>query len=60
MVAAMKAYPGARGRAEGFFRHLLNRGVMIGAPGLFVLSTALTDDDIDQACEISLEALRAL
>jgi glutamate-1-semialdehyde 2,1-aminomutase len=60
MVAAMQANPQARQRAEGFFRHLLNRGVMIGAPGLFVLSTALTEDDIDKVCEVSLEALRAL
>lgn len=60
VVAAMKTHPEARARAEGFFRHLLNRGVIIGAPGLFVLSTANSEDQIDQACELSLEALRAI
>ncbi len=60
MVAAMAAHPEARGRAETFFRYLLNHGVMIGAPGLFVLSTALTEADIDRVCEVSLEALRRL
>jgi len=60
VVAAMLANPEARPRAERFFRHLLNNGVMIGAPGLFVLSTALTEADIDRVCEVSLDALRAL
>jgi glutamate-1-semialdehyde 2,1-aminomutase len=60
VVAAMRAKPDARVRAEAFFRHLLNHGIMIGAPGLFVLSTALTEADIDRACEVSLAALRSL
>ncbi len=60
VVEAMKAHPEARTRAEAFFRHLLNHGLLIGAPGLFVLSTALTEADIDRACEVSLAALRSL
>jgi glutamate-1-semialdehyde 2,1-aminomutase len=51
---------GAQARAESFFRHLLNRGVLIGAPGLFTLSTAVTESDIDATIEKSLEALRLL
>ncbi len=60
VVAAMEAHPQARKRAEAFFRHLLNHGVIIGASGLFVLSTALTEADIDQVCDVSLGALRAI
>jgi glutamate-1-semialdehyde 2,1-aminomutase len=58
--AAMRAHPDARGRAERFFHHLLANGVMIGAPGLFVLSTALTEADIDKVCEVALTGLRQL
>jgi glutamate-1-semialdehyde 2,1-aminomutase len=60
MVEAMKANPEARKRAEAFFRGLLNHGVMIGAPGLFVLSTALTEADIDRVIQVSLDALRLI
>jgi glutamate-1-semialdehyde 2,1-aminomutase len=60
VIQAMEAHPEAAKRAEAFFRHLLNHGVMIGAPGHFVLSTALTEADIDQVCEVSLDALRAI
>lgn len=60
ILAAHAANPEARARADRFFRALLERGVMIGAPGLFVLSTALTDEDIDQVLEAALAALRTL
>ncbi len=60
VIEAMKAHPEARQRAEAFFRHLLNHGVMIGAPGLFVLSTALTEADIDRVNDVALEALRRI
>ena len=60
VVEAMQAHPEARQRAEAFFRDLLNHGVMIGAPGLFVLSTALTEADIDRVCDVSLAALRRI
>jgi glutamate-1-semialdehyde 2,1-aminomutase len=58
--AAMRANPAARLRAEQFFNYLLDHGVMIGASGFFVLSTALTEADIDQVCDVSLGGLRAL
>ncbi len=60
MAAAMKAHPQARARAEQFFQFLLNNGVMIGASGFFVLSTALTEADIDQISDIALKGLRTL
>ncbi len=60
LVEAQQAHPEARQRAEAFFRHLLNDGVMIGAPGLFVLSTALTEGDIDRVIEAALKALRRM
>ena len=50
----------APARAEAFFREMLNRGVLIGAPGLFVLSTAVTEADIDRTVEKALAALRAI
>ncbi len=59
-VRAMQSHPEARDRGQRFFAHLLSKGVMIGAPGLFVLSTALTEADIDRITEVSLEALRRL
>jgi glutamate-1-semialdehyde 2,1-aminomutase len=58
--AAMRANPSARIRAEQFFNYLLDHGVIVGASGFFVLSTALTEADIDQVCEVSLAGLRSL
>lgn len=52
--------PKARQRAEIFFKGMMDRGVIIGAPGLFVLSTALTEDDIDRVLEASLSVLRTM
>lgn len=60
LIEAMNASPDARKRGQRFFQHLLKRGVMIGAAGLLVLSTALTEADIDRAIEVSLEALRQI
>ncbi len=60
LLAAFADHPDARPRAETFFRRMMDRGVIIGAPGLFVLSTALTDADIDRVLEASLEVLRDL
>lgn len=59
-VTAADANPDAARRSSAFFRTLLDNGVMIGASGIFVLSTALTETDIDQVCEVSLKALRGL
>jgi glutamate-1-semialdehyde 2,1-aminomutase len=60
LVAAMDASPDARKRGQAFFQYLLTKGVMIGGAGLFVLSTALTEADIDRVIEVSLEALRKI
>ncbi len=60
VAAAMKAHPEARARAEQFFHYLLDNGVMIGASGFFVLSTALTESDIDQVSDVALKGLRVL
>lgn len=60
VVAAIRDNPQARIRGERFFHFLLNHGVMIGAQGFFVLSTALTEDDIDRVCDIALEGMRSL
>jgi glutamate-1-semialdehyde 2,1-aminomutase len=58
LQAAMRADPAARARGERFFRYLLDHGVMIGASGFFVLSTALSEADIDRVCQIALDGLR--
>jgi glutamate-1-semialdehyde 2,1-aminomutase len=58
-VAAMQDTQ-ARARAERLFQHLLNNGVMIGASGFFVLSTALTEADVDQVIDVTLQGLRTL
>lgn len=59
-VVAIRADEGARARQEGFFRQMLNRGVLMGAPGIFVLSTPVTEDEVDFTCEAALAALRAI
>jgi glutamate-1-semialdehyde 2,1-aminomutase len=60
VVAAATAYPDAIACSERFFRTMLNNGVLMGAGGSFVLSTALTEADIDRVCDTALGALRAL
>jgi glutamate-1-semialdehyde 2,1-aminomutase len=47
-------------RAEKFFRYMLNHGVLMGAPGFFVLSTAVTEDEVDHTIETALAALRTM
>jgi glutamate-1-semialdehyde aminotransferase len=47
IVRARMDNPDAGRKAEHFFHHMLNNGVLMGAPGFFVLSTALTEADID-------------
>lgn len=60
LVAAAAADPAAAARSAAFFRHLTENGVLISPTGTFVLSTALTEADIDEVCEVSLAALRRL
>ncbi len=60
VVASQAGNARAQARAEQFFRFMLNNGVLIGAPGFFVLSTALTEGDIDYVLEKTVEGLRQL
>jgi glutamate-1-semialdehyde 2,1-aminomutase len=60
LYAARAARPDAAQRTQAFFRHMLNHGVLMGASGIFVLSTAHTEADVDRVIEESLVALRSL
>ncbi len=59
-VASQRGHVQASARAEKFFRFMLNNGVLMGAPGFFVLSTPLTETDIDFVIEKTIEGLRQL
>ncbi len=59
-IRSRLAYPEAAVKAEKFFRYMLNNGVLMGAPGFFVLSTALTEGDIDYVLDHAVKALRTL
>jgi glutamate-1-semialdehyde 2,1-aminomutase len=60
VVNSMRTNVQAQARAGQFFRYMLNHGVIMGAPGFFVLSTPLTEKDIDDVLEKSLAALREM
>ena len=60
MVLSRKTNRNRAPRTDLFFRHMLNNGVLMGAPGYFVLSTALTEADIDYVIEQSVDAFRAM
>lgn len=60
VAALIGSNPDAGKRAETFFRHMLNNGILMGAPGFFVLSTAVTEADIDHTIEEALKALRKM
>lgn len=47
-------------RTELFFRHMLDHGVLIGAPGFLVLSTAFEEADIDYVLEQALAGFRLI
>lgn len=60
MVRASMATPDMGAKAEIFFRHMLNNGVLMGGPGFFVLSTAHTEADIDHVVEQAHEAFKLI
>ncbi len=60
VVSMMRSNASASQRAEAFFNHMLNNGILMGAPGFFVFSTAVTDADIDHTLDKALNALRKL
>ncbi|MND06024.1 hypothetical protein D3C83_271600 [compost metagenome] len=52
--------PESRARTQRFFNAMLDSGVIMAAPGFFVLSTANTEEEIDYLLEVALEALRKI
>jgi glutamate-1-semialdehyde 2,1-aminomutase len=60
LVEVMVSSPTLGKRSEALFRHLLNHGVLMGAQGFFVLSTATTEAEVDHIIEVVLSGLRAL
>ncbi|WP_375138488.1 aspartate aminotransferase family protein [Rubrivivax albus] len=60
IAALMGADPTIARRAEHVFHHLLNHGVYMGSYGFFVLSTAITEAEVDYIAETTLAALRTL
>ena len=58
----MMAEPTVMEQGEVFFRHMLNEGVYMASQGFFVLSTAMTEADIDfvlEKAELSLRKMSA-
>jgi glutamate-1-semialdehyde 2,1-aminomutase len=60
LVQLMASEPTLMQQADAFFRHMLNRGVYLASQGFFVLSTAMTEADIDFVLEQALDSLRAM
>lgn len=60
LIRTSMANPGMGAKAEIFFHHMLNNGVLMGAPGFFVLSTANTEADIDHVIEQAHEAFKII
>ena len=60
VVNTMRGNKEAQSEPEQFFRFMLNNGVLMGAPGFFVLSTALTEDDIDFVLDKAVQGLRQM
>lgn len=60
VIATFRANPDIQARAQKFFHHMLNNGIIMASPGFFVLSTANTEAEIDYLCEQALAALRAM
>jgi len=60
VVAARRGNAQASARADKFFRYMLNHGVLMGAPGFFVLSTAVTEEEVDYTIDTALAALRTM
>ena len=56
----MMTEPTVMQQSDAFFRQMLNNGVYLAAQGFFVLSTAMTEADIDFVLEQALQSLRAM
>jgi glutamate-1-semialdehyde 2,1-aminomutase len=59
-MAAVMQDPGMMERSYRFFVHMLNHGVLMTHYGFILLSTAMTEKDIDHLVETSLDGLRKL
>jgi glutamate-1-semialdehyde 2,1-aminomutase len=64
-IARAVSTPGYGGRtplalAQEYSRRMLNMGVIYAAPSLYILSTAMTESDIDEFLAKAREALRAI
>jgi glutamate-1-semialdehyde 2,1-aminomutase len=59
-LGAMMEDPGMMERSYQFFVHMLNHGVLMTHYGFLLLSTAMTENDIDHLLEMSLAGLRKL
>tara|TARA_R110001599_G_scaffold353465_1_gene593127 strand:- start:41048 stop:42379 length:1332 start_codon:yes stop_codon:yes gene_type:complete len=60
LLQAVMTDPGLGPNGNAFFRHMLNHGVFIASQGFMVLSTAMSEADIDfilDKAELSLRAL---
>lgn len=60
VATAMARNPDAPRRAELFFRSMLDRGYIIAPHGFLVLSTAMTEADIDRLIDDALATLRTI
>jgi glutamate-1-semialdehyde 2,1-aminomutase len=60
LVAMIAASPTVMKKSELLFHHLLNNGIIIGAQGFFVLSTAITEAEVDHAIDAVLAGLKSL
>ena len=59
-MKAVMEDPGMMDRAYRFFVHMLNHGVLMTHYGFLLLSTPMTEKDIDYLLEMSLAGLRKL
>lgn len=60
LVATIGANPAVMKKSEMLFHHLLNNGIIIGAQGFFVLSTAITEAEVDHAIDVVHAGLKSL
>jgi glutamate-1-semialdehyde 2,1-aminomutase len=60
MLNLMMSDPSVMQNADGFFRHMLNSGVYMASQGFFVLSTAMSEADVDFILDKALHSLRQM
>lgn len=60
MAAAVGMHPEVMQRSYKFFLHMINSGVVMSPMGFMLLSTAMTENDIDFMLEQALQGMRNL